>query len=158
MRLLRSLAALVPLALFSACLDNTSPPQIRVEDVVFAPSLNVDLATSTKTQSGLYYKDLSLGTGTTFGAGTKASVYYLGYFSDGSPFDSVQPGDSGAPFTFTIGDGSIIPGFDEGVRGMKVGGRRQLIIPPWLAYGSYAYGGIPGNSVLVFVVDAADAQ
>jgi peptidylprolyl isomerase len=152
MRFFRLFAAMLPLA-FSACLTSTEPALVRIEDAFFAPSLGVDLSLSTKTASGLYYRDLTTGTGVTLAAGDTARVYYTVSLSTGAAIDARQP-PSFTPWAFVIGDGSLIPGFDEGVRGMKVGGRRQLIIPPQLAYGTQSYGPIPGNSILVMVVDA----
>jgi FKBP-type peptidyl-prolyl cis-trans isomerase len=147
-------AALLPLAI--ACLDTTAPASATVEGTTFASSLGVDLANSTRTSSGLYYRDVTVGTGTTLAAGQNVTVYYTGWLSNGAPFDSVQAPSS--PLPFLLGAGSLIPGFEQGVLGMKVGGRRQLLIPPALAYGSVGYGPIPGNAVVVFVVDAVSAQ
>jgi peptidylprolyl isomerase len=152
MRSFRLFAALLPLA-FTACLSTTEPTYVRIEDATFAPALGVDLALSTKTASGLWYRDITTGTGATLALGDTARVYYTGSLSSGAQFDARQPPDF-APWPFQIGDGSLIPGFDEGVRGMKVGGRRQLIIPPELAYGSRGFLTIPGNAILVLVVDA----
>jgi hypothetical protein len=155
MRLHRFLTLLLPLAL-SACLgDTTNPTLVTVETTTFAPALGVDLANSTRTASGLYYRDVTVGTGATFTQGQKVGVYYDGYFSDGTPFDHLLASDSTpspAPFPLTLGSGQVIPGFDEGVTGMKIGGTRQLIIPPSLAYG-YQY-----NIVLVFNVQAVNIQ
>ena len=114
------------------------------------------LAQSTKLPSGLYYRDITVGTGTVLAAGQTVGMRYVGYFVNGDVFDA-----NAAPkpvFSFTLGSGQVIKGWDQGLVGMKVGGRRQLIIPPELAYGRYDYGAIPGNSVLVFTVDAVSAQ
>jgi FKBP-type peptidyl-prolyl cis-trans isomerase len=81
---------------------------------------------------------------------------YVGSFADGKVFDS-NPAPKPV-FSFRLGSGQVIPGWDEGLVGMKVGGKRQLVIPPQLAYGPNDYGPIPGNSVLVFTVDALSAQ
>jgi FKBP-type peptidyl-prolyl cis-trans isomerase len=147
-------AALLPFAI--ACLDTTAPESATVEGATFASSLNVDLANSTRTTSGVYYRDLVLGTGTTLDVGRNVTVYYNGWLANGTPFDSLKaPSD---PLAFTIGSGQLIPGFDIGIRGMKVGGRRQILIPPSLAYGPTGYLGIPGNAVIVFTVDAVSSQ
>jgi FKBP-type peptidyl-prolyl cis-trans isomerase len=156
MRLHRSLSLLLPLAL-AACLSSTTDPAFAtVETTTFAPSLGVNLATSTRTPSGLYYRDITVGTGATFAQGLKVGVYYDGYFYDGTPFDHRLASDSTptprSPFTFTLGSGAVIAGFDEGVTGMKVGGVRQLIIPPSIAYG------YSNNNVLVFNVEAFNIQ
>jgi FKBP-type peptidyl-prolyl cis-trans isomerase len=147
-------AALLPLAI--ACLDTTAPASATVEETTFASSLGVDLANSTRTSSGLYYRDITVGTGATLTAGQNVTVYYIGWLSNGVPFDSLK--SPSAPLPFQLGAGRLIPGFEEGVAGMKVGGRRQLLIPPALAYGPRGYGDIPGNTVVVFVVDAVSAQ
>jgi FKBP-type peptidyl-prolyl cis-trans isomerase len=141
----------------AACGDaSTKPrPAVPIEQTTFATSLGVNLAQSTKLPSGMYYRDVTVGTGTTLAA-QAVTVYYVGAFADGQVFDSRQaPSD---PYPFTLGAGRVIPGWDLGLVGMKVGGRRQLIIPPELAYGPNDYGPIPGNSVLVFTVDAVSAQ
>jgi peptidylprolyl isomerase len=129
---------------------------VPIEQTTFASSLGVNLAQSTKLPSGLYYRDITVGTGTTLAAGQAVTVHYVGSFANGETFDSNQAPT--APFPFTLGAGRVIPGWDQGLVGMKVGGRRQLIIPPELAYGPYDYHTIPGNSVLVFTVDAVSAQ
>lgn len=102
----------------------------------------------------LVVKDLKKGTGATAKAGDEVSVQYVGVlYSTGETFDSSW--SRGAePFSFTLGAHQVIPGWDKGVAGMKVGGRRELIIPPALAYGEEGvYPSIPPNSTLVFVVD-----
>lgn len=161
MRLLRSIAAaVVPLTMLSACLDTTAPRTIGVEEATFAPALGVDLSTFTRTASGLYYRDVSVGTGPVVTSGQTVGIYYLAYLANGAALDSVQ---TGTPFSFTAGAGQVIPGVDEGVQGMNVGGVRRLLIPPGLAYGPYDYAVtqtlvIPGQSVLVFTVTMVSAQ
>jgi len=115
----------------------------------FATSLEVDLAASTKTASGLYYRDLIVGTGALNPTDTAktVTVAYTGSFRNGVQFDAGTIGP------FRTGTGAVIAGFDEGLKGMRAGGRRQLIIPPSLGYGAQATNGIPANSILVFVVD-----
>lgn len=103
------------------------------------------------TASGLQYQDVVVGTGATAKAGDMVSVHYLGTFTDGKKFDSSY--DRGEPFQFKLGAGMVIKGWDEGVAGMKVGGKRKLIIPPSLGYGPQDYGPIPGNSTLLFDVE-----
>lgn len=136
--------------------STTEPVAVPIEQTTFDPSLGVTLAQSTKLPSGLYYRDITVGTGTVLAAGQTVGMRYVGYFVNGDVFDA-----NAAPkpvFSFTLGSGQVIKGWDQGLVGMKVGGRRQLIIPPELAYGRYDYGPIPGNSVLVFTVDAVSAQ
>ena len=121
-------------------------------DLTFAPALGVDLKTMTKTPTGLAYKDTKVGTGPVAKAGQKATVHYTGWLPDGTKFDSSR--DGGQPFGFTIGAGQVIKGWDEGVAGMKVGGRRLLVLPPDLAYGAAGSPPvIPPNSTLVFDVE-----
>lgn len=105
----------------------------------------------TETASGLKYVDLQVGEGPMPQKGQTVTVHYTGTLEDGTPFDSSR--DRG-PFQFRIGVGQVIKGWDEGVSTMKVGGRRQLIIPPDLGYGARGAGGvIPPNATLVFDVE-----
>jgi len=107
---------------------------------------------ATKTPSGLQYRDIEIGTGLISHNGDTVGVHYTGLFEDGREFDSSF--NRGKPFEFTIGTGMVIKGWDEGVVGMRVGGRRQLIIPPDLAYGARGAGGIiPPNTTLLFNVE-----
>jgi len=106
-----------------------------------------------KTPSGLIYKDLKVGTGDSPKKGDKVTVHYTGWLQkDNKKFDSSV--DRGQPFIFTIGEGQVIPGWDEGVSSMKVGGKRKLIIPADLGYGTQGAGdAIPPNATLVFDVE-----
>ena len=102
-----------------------------------------------KTDSGLQYWDIRVGTGETAKDGDHVKVHYTGWLTNGKKFDSSV--DAHQPFDFTIGKGDVIKGWDEGVKGMKVGGKRQLRIPPQLAYGDQGYSGvIPPNATLIF--------
>jgi FKBP-type peptidyl-prolyl cis-trans isomerase FkpA len=104
------------------------------------------------TDSGLEYVDLTVGTGREAGLGDTATVQYTGWLQDGTKFDSSY--DHGKPFSFRIGAGQVIKGWDEGVTGMKVGGKRKLTIPPHLGYGARGAGGlIPPNAKLTFEVE-----
>jgi FKBP-type peptidyl-prolyl cis-trans isomerase len=109
------------------------------------------MAAMTKTPSGLAYRDLKVGTGATATAGKTVSVHYTGWLPNGTKFDSSR--DRNQPFEFALGAGQVIRGWDEGVAGMKVGGRRQLVIPPDLAYGPQGSDPIPPNATLVFDVE-----
>ena len=110
------------------------------------------MASTTKTPSGLAYKDVKVGDGPVAQAGQTATVHYTGWLqSDGSKFDSSR--DRNEPFGFQLGAGQVIKGWDEGVAGMKVGGRRVLVIPPSLGYGANGTGPIPPNATLVFDVE-----
>jgi peptidylprolyl isomerase len=121
-----------------------------------APTLTPG-ANVTSTASGLKYEDLVVGTGASPKTGQTCSVHYTGWLTNGSKFDSSR--DRGTPFTFQIGQGSVIKGWDEGVMGMKVGGKRKLWVPPALAYGADGYPPvIPPNSELVFEVELLGVQ
>src|SRR5688572_33238739 len=104
------------------------------------------------TESGLKYVDLVVGTGRQPEVGDTASVHYTGWLADGKKFDSSR--DRSEPFSFRVGAGQVIKGWDEGVKTMKVGGKRKLIIPPDLAYGARGAGNvIPPNATLTFEVE-----
>jgi len=110
------------------------------------------MADETTTPSGLKYKDDVVGSGESPKPGKQVRVHYTGRLIDGKKFDSSV--DRGQPFTFTIGVGQVIKGWDEGVATMKVGGKRQLIIPPSLGYGTRgAPPTIPPNADLIFDVE-----
>jgi len=112
---------------------------------------------STTTASGLVFEDLTVGSGNTATAGQKVSVHYTGWLTNGTKFDSSK--DRGEPFMFPLGKGHVIRGWDEGVAGMKVGGKRKLTIPPTLGYGARGAGGvIPANATLVFEVELLDVK
>ena len=107
-------------------------------------------AQQAQNQTQLQGKDIVIGTGDTAIAGKEITVNYTGTFSDGKVFDSSI---GKAPFTFTLGAGMVIKGWDIGVEGMKVGGKRTLIVPPRFGYGEITKGPIPGNSTLIFEVE-----
>ena len=109
------------------------------------------------TESGLKYVDLTVGTGREAAAGNHVSVHYTGWLTNGTKFDSSV--DRRDPFSFPIGAGKVIRGWDEGVAGMKVGGKRKLTIPPQLGYGARGAGGvIPPNATLVFDVELLEVR
>jgi FKBP-type peptidyl-prolyl cis-trans isomerase FkpA len=114
-----------------------------------------DMMAEKMTDSGLKYEDLAEGEGATAEAGQRVLVHYTGWLTDGTKFDSSV--DRNDPFQFALGKGMVIRGWDEGVAGMKVGGRRRLTIPPQLGYGAQGAGGvIPPNATLVFEVELLD--
>ncbi len=108
--------------------------------------------TTMQNPTQLEIQDVTVGTGTEAVAGNQVTVNYTGELTDGTVFDSsLNPGRT--PFTFTLGAGQVIQGWDEGVAGMKVGGKRILVIPASLGYGAQANGPIPANSTLIFQVE-----
>ena len=128
------------------------PPKVtgEPETLKYASELGVDIEKMTRTPSGLYYLDREVGTGTTAVNGKEVLVGYVGALADGMVFD--QSGE-GQPIGFTLGQRQVITGWDEGIKGMRVGGRRLLVIRPSLAYGAQSPGaGIPPNATLVFDV------
>jgi len=113
--------------------------------------------TMENTENSLLVTEVTLGEGTEAVAGKTISVHYTGTLEDGTKFDSSL--DRGQPFTFTLGIGQVIAGWDQGVEGMKVGGKRTLVIPPQLAYGSQGIpGAIPPNATLHFDVELLEVQ
>ena len=115
-------------------------------------ALSIDPANTITTASGLQYEDLKVGTGEAASAGAEVSVHYTGWLENGTKFDSSL--DGGRPFTFPLGGGRVIKGWDEGVANMRVGGKRRLIIPADLAYGDRSPSPqIPPGSTLVFDVE-----
>jgi peptidylprolyl isomerase len=101
--------------------------------------------------NGLQIQDVVVGTGAEAKAGKLVTVHYTGTFTDGTKFDSSV--DRGQPFQFTLGAGEVIQGWDLGVAGMKVGGKRKLVIPYQLGYGEKGYGPIPPKATLLFDVE-----
>lgn len=138
--------AVLAAGVLSACgSDPVFPPD-------FDDSLSIDLSAMTKTSSGLYYLDMAVGSGATAVTGKKVTVTYSGWLANGQLFES------GLLPPFTLGAGQVIAGFDEGVTGMKVGGKRRLVIPPKLGYGNQGIGAIPPNSTLIFEVELTAVQ
>lgn len=144
--LVASLAAAVAVGCGS---DTTAP--VDIETATFAPSLNVHLDQMTKTSTGLYYQDSVVGTGATVASGDSVNFAYTGWLTNGTAFNSYTVSSA------QVGVSHLIPGVDQGIVGMKVGGTRKLVIPPSLGYGSadISVNGvtiIPSNSILVFNV------
>lgn len=123
--------------------------------LTYAPSLNVDLAASTRLPSGLYIRDLKVGTGAAAQTGMEVSANYAVYFTNGN---LIETNAKGPPITFTLGTPGIIAGWNEGLVGMKVGGTRQLIVPSALAYGPSGRGEIGPNTPLFFTVELLGAK
>ena len=145
------------------------PPD--VESLVFAPSLGVDLRQMTLLPSGLYVRDLAVGGGERVGQQRGVRFNYQGWLHDGTavdqgmyPINEFSPGAFVSPFDggvyYLIGSGQTIAGWDVGLEGMRVGGERQLVIPPQLAFGARGSpdGRVPGNAVLVYVLELTAAE
>jgi FKBP-type peptidyl-prolyl cis-trans isomerase len=157
MRELRSVAAVAALALLAACDLDTGPnvpaPIDPAKDT-YASSLGVDIASMTKTSTGLYYKDLLAGVGTAAKAGDSVQVHFTLWLTNGTKVQSSR--DGAGPIRVLLGDNSqngAIPGFQEGIVGMLPGGKRQLVIPPQLAWGSQGNPPVQPNANIVFEVE-----
>jgi peptidylprolyl isomerase len=169
--LIGALVALAPFA--GACDSLTAPsePVAVVADTTTAATASARPAAHAASASAsaapaapppdpnakLVSTDLVVGKGAAAKSGDTVSVHYVGTLADGTKFDSSR--DRGQPFVFTLGKGQVIRGWDQGVVGMKVGGKRKLVIPPALAYGDHGMGGaIPPNSTLTFEVELMDVK
>lgn len=146
------LAALIALAGYVGYLGFTKTP-------ASLPFMGDTNATTTTSMDATELKvvDIVVGTGAEAVAGRTVSVHYVGTLTDGTKFDSSR--DRGTPFSFLLGSGQVIKGWDQGVAGMKVGGKRSLVIPPELGYGAAgAPGAIPGNATLNFEVELLEVE
>ena len=117
---------------------------------------NQVVSSQEETMEELKIEDVEVGDGEEAVEGKSVTVHYTGTFPDGTKFDSSV--DRGDPFTFTLGAGEVIAGWDQGVAGMKVGGKRKLTVPPELGYGPNDYGSIPGGSTLLFDVELLEVN
>jgi FKBP-type peptidyl-prolyl cis-trans isomerase len=163
MRSSRLLVLLSPLA-FTACLNGSETLSgvnqgTPIDCATLATGLTAAEPTLTTTASGLKYRDRTVGTGATAAAGQLVAVHYSGCLTTGVKFDENNDADTPLPFRVGANPLQVIAGFDEGIRGMKVGGRRQLVIPPDLGYGAAGSPpAIPANATLVFTVDLVATQ
>ena len=145
----------IPMAFVLAACGKDSGPTGPLTNEDFADFLNVDLSAMTRTASGLYLQDLQVGTGDEAVAGATVTVHYEGWLPNGTKFDSSR--DRNEALVFQLGDGRYLPGWNEGIVGMRVRGKRKLVIPPHLAYGEAGLGSvIPGNATLVFDIELLD--
>jgi peptidylprolyl isomerase len=134
-----------------------APTTVTENNTLIASNIMADASNVVTTASGLKYVEEKEGTGATPERGQTVTVHYTGTLEDGTKFDSSR--DRNRPFSFTIGVGQVIKGWDEGLSTMKVGGRRQLIIPAELGYGARGAGGvIPPNATLLFDVELLDVK
>ena len=140
----RRLGIVVALTVALAACGSVVGPDPR--DVEFDPEFEIDLATMTETASGLFFRDLVVGTGEIAVVGDDATILFTAWLADGTLI-------GGGTLTFTLGGGGALDGVDEGVIGMSEGGQRRLVIPANLAYGSESTDfGVPGNAVMVYTV------
>ncbi len=145
----RWIAALTPLMLM-ACGDSATEPDAVdfqvIEELTFAASLGIDLSAMEKTSTGVYIQDLTVGVGEGLVWGDRPTVRFSGWLHDGTNFDSGE-------LNFLMGNNQVVPGFEQGIFGMRFGGIRRMIIPSILAYGDGAVGSVPPGSVLIFEVE-----
>lgn len=159
----KRLAVLALLAVMAGCGDRAAEeapaaalPSGEPTEVTYAPDLDVSLERMNRTGSGLYVEDVTVGTGEAATAGRTAVVHYTGWLPNGTEFDSSR---GRAPFSFELGQGNVIEGWEQGVDGMRVGGRRRLVIPSSLGYGAAGAGDvIPPNATLVFDVELLELR
>lgn len=151
LRSLRSVTLLTTFVLLGGCRPGPVP-------VTVDPSLGVDPAAMERTPSGLLIRTDREGVGLAAGEGDTVAVHYTGWLTDGTKVDSSR--DRGEPLVATLGPGGgLVPGWDEGIRGMRPGGRRTLLIPPELGYGEAGAGGvIPSDAWLVFEVELIELR
>jgi peptidylprolyl isomerase len=162
MRPSRLLVLLAPFA-FTACLNGTDSitnngTPIDCETLATSLDASASTLTANATDSTLKYRDLVVGTGATVVKGQQVEVHYSGCLTNGLKFDENNNADTPLLFTTGTTPPQVLAGFDLGVIGMKVGGRRQLVIPPALAYGSAGKNAVPPNATLVFTIDMVQTQ
>ncbi len=157
-KLFKSLLLLVPFFIFACGKGDVVESHVEVQkeivktDKLDTRKVDKNMGDTVTTDSGLKYEELTVGDGEVASSGHKVKVHYTGWLTNGKKFDSSK--DRNQPFSFTLGGGQVIKGWDEGVAGMKVGGKRKLTIPSELGYGSRGAGGvIPPGATLVFEVE-----
>jgi FKBP-type peptidyl-prolyl cis-trans isomerase len=146
----RVLALAVALALAGCA---AAPPPAPV---AFAPHLGVELEAMVETPSGLRYRDVVEGSGPAAGPRHRVGIVYAGFLPDGTQVDAHL--DRERPVVFELGSRAMIRGLEEAVRGMRVGGQRQVVIPPRLAYGHRRVGAVPPDATLVFLVELVSVR
>lgn len=138
------------------CASAAAGPEAEPERVTFAPETEVDLARMERTSSGLYIEEIQAGYGKNAVRGDRVRIHFILWLPDGTLLDSTLNGD---PYQFELGSDEVIRGWNQGVVGMKVGGRRRLVVRPGLGYGARGRKPIvPPNAVLVFEIQLLDAN
>lgn len=132
------------------------PEEVATPEMVdYHPDLMIAISEMKLLPSGVLWADDSVGTGDSLDVDMTAVVHYTGWFPDGTEFDSSRGGN---PFSFRVGAGEVIDAWDVGVIGMRVGGKRKLVIPPAMGYGPDGFASIPGNAILVFEIELLEIQ
>ena len=132
------------------------PEEAMSPDMVdYHPDLMITISEMKLHPSGVLWADDSVGTGDSLDVDMTAVVHYTGWLPDGSEFDSSRGGN---PFSFRVGAGEVIDAWDVGVIGMRVGGKRKLVIPPEMGYGSDGFSIIPGNAILIFEIELLEIR
>jgi FKBP-type peptidyl-prolyl cis-trans isomerase FkpA len=132
-----------------------APERNITETLAYSPALGVDFSQMTRSATGVYSRDIMVGTGPEASAGKMVVVHFNAFLPDGTRFDNSRDFDE--PKEFTLGSGAVIRGWDEGMRGMKVGGKRLLVIPPDQAYGQ-AGAPVPPGSTVVYEVELLEVH
>jgi len=139
------------MVVFTALMVSAQTPAHKAQVVPSTKAPTKVTGDGVKTTSSLQYWDIKVGTGEVAAAGSRVKVHYTGWLDNGKKFDSTV--DAHQPYSFTLGKAEVIKGWDEGIEGMKVGGKRQLRIPPELAYGEDGHPPqVPPNATLIFDV------
>lgn len=151
----RTLVAVALAGCASGAGDRAALPPTDPSEIVFAPELEIDLATFERTRNGLYVQDVEIGDGPSARRDSRVWIHYAGWLPDGTLVDTSVGGD---PFHLRLGGDEVIRGWNEGIVGMRRGGTRRLVIPPRLGYGSRGTARVPPGATLVFLVELVDVD
>ena len=152
----RGLAAVLVTTAMGACGGTAwQGTSLDPAQVTYADELGVEFSEMEQLPSGLYLQDLSEGVGAVAGRTSRVWIHYISWLPDGTVIDSSLGGE---PFHFRLGGNEVIRGWNQGIPGMKIGGRRRLVVRPGLAYGSRGQGDVPPSATLVFEVQLVDAR
>ncbi len=150
------LVTLMAAGVLTACASAAAGPEADPELVTYAPDTEVDLARMERTSSGLFIEEIQEGFGKNAMRGDRVRIHYILWLPDGTLLDSTLTGE---PYQFELGSDEVIRGWNQGVVGMKVGGRRRLVVRPGLGYGARGREPlVPPNAVLVFEIQLLDAN